>query len=68
MEGERWLNSLLDKPFTARQAIQGAKKLPDLAKSAINDIKGTGLKRKFAKGSQEAKDFMAALRAKRGKK
>ena len=25
MEGEGWINSLLDKPFTARQAIQGAK-------------------------------------------
>ena len=68
MEGEGWLSGLLDKPFTARQAIQGAKKLPDLAKSAVDDIKGAGLKRKFAKGSQEAKDFMAKLRSMRKKK
>ena len=69
MEGEGWINSLLDKPFTARQAIQGAKKLPDLAKSAVNDIKGAGVKpKRFVKGSEEARAFMASLRAKRGKK
>ena len=43
MSGNGWLSGLLDKPFTARQAIQGAKKIPDLAKQAINDIKGAGL-------------------------
>ena len=71
MEGSGWLekSGILDKKFSTRDIIQGAKKLPGLAKSAVADVRGAGLKKaKFAKGSQEAKDFMAALRAKRGKK
>ena len=43
MSGSGWLSGLLDKPFTARQAIQGAKKIPGLAREAINDVKGAGL-------------------------
>ena len=43
MGGSGWLSGLLDKPFTARQAIQGAKNVPGLAREAINDIKGAGL-------------------------
>ena len=69
MEGSGWLSGLLDKPFTARQAIQGAKKLPDLAKSAAADIRGAGLKpKRFVKGSEEARQFMSKLRSMRKKK
>jgi hypothetical protein len=43
MQGTGWLSGLLDKPFTARQAIQLAKKVPDLAKEAVADVRGAGL-------------------------
>ena len=43
MQGEGWLNKILDKPFTGRQAIQLAKRVPDLVKEGVNDIKGAGL-------------------------
>ena len=43
MQGTGWVSKFLDKPFTARQAIQLAKKVPDLAREAGNDISGAGL-------------------------
>ena len=42
MKGKGWMNDLMDKPFTARQAIQAAKKVPSLAREAVDDIKGAG--------------------------
>ena len=43
MEGSGWLSSVLDKPFTARQAIKLAKNVPGLAKEAAADIRGAGV-------------------------
>lgn len=43
MEGSGWLSGFLDKPFTAREAIQLAKNVPGLAKEAGRDIAGAGL-------------------------
>ena len=42
MSGTGWLNrsGILDKKFSARDIIQGAKQLPGLAKSAAADIRG----------------------------
>jgi hypothetical protein len=42
MSGSGPLSGLLDKPFTARQAIRGAKSLPSLARDAVADIRGGG--------------------------
>jgi hypothetical protein len=42
MDGCGFLDGLLDKPFTARQAIQGAKSLPAFGREAIQDIRGAG--------------------------
>jgi len=62
MQGKGWLNDLMDKPITARQAIQAAKKVPSLAREAADDIKGAGLKKRLVKGSAEAKAHMARIR------
>lgn len=43
MDGSGFLDKFLDKPFTARQAIQLAKNVPGLAKEAAADIRGAGL-------------------------
>jgi len=36
---------LLDKPMTARQIIRAEKSVPSLAREAVADIKGAGVKR-----------------------
>jgi len=43
MEGSGWLSGFLDKPFTAREAIQLAKNVPGLVKEGARDIAGAGL-------------------------
>ena len=71
MEGEGWLDKsgLLDKKFSTRDIIQGAKKLPGLVKEGVADIKGGSLKpKRFVKGSEEARAFMKSLREMRKKK
>jgi hypothetical protein len=59
------LKRLLDKPFTARQVIRGAKSLPDVFEGAKQDIAGAGIAK--GKGSQAMKDKMSRLRAMRRK-
>ena len=46
MQGKGWFDSVLDTAFTPRQAIQLAKKVPDLAKEMGSDIEGAGLKKR----------------------
>jgi hypothetical protein len=41
--GSGFFNKVLDKPFTARQAIRGAKALPSTVKSITDDIAGAGM-------------------------
>ena len=53
----------------AKVASSGAKKVKDVLKKGKKIFgKGAPRKGRFEKGSQEAKDYMAALREKRGKK
>lgn len=63
--GRGILKGVLDKPFTARQAIRGAKSLPSVFEGMKQDIAGASITprpKRFAKGSAEAKAYMAKIR------
>jgi hypothetical protein len=58
---------------SARSTKRAMKKIEDTAKNITSSVgkifgRGTGRQGRFAKGSQEAKDYMAKLREMRGKK
>jgi len=56
-------------PVSGVVASAIGKKLGDMAASEVAEKTGTGVRRgRFAKGSQEAKDYMKSLRDRRGKK
>jgi hypothetical protein len=60
--------NLLEEPFKARIARENPKKKKVLTpEEKVNKAFGKVQSKRFKKGSQEAKDYMAAMRAKRKK-
>ena len=62
MSGQGWFDKVLDTSFTPRQVVKAAKKIPDLGREAISDIKGVGVLSKFLDSSFTPRQVVKAAK------